>query len=190
LARSKRASTKGLPKVTTQPLHRALHQRGGWLRRGRDLSRPDPSNRRRRIVFLATLVAALAVSLGYTWLRPAEYRASARIEITPAAAPAPAPPAPGTSGAGPAPESARPFLTEVQILTSRPVLEQVAARMERQGRSVSAFGADPVAGMQSVLEAIPVPSTNVVELVERSAAAGERGGSEARGERGGDASGH
>ncbi len=151
--------------MTFQPSDRSIHQRGGWLQRGRDLSNPDPSNRRRLVVFLATLVTALAVSLAYTWLRPAEYRASARIEITPAGAPAPAPPSATGPAASPAPESARPFLTEIQVLTSRPVLEQVAARLERQGRGVSAFGADPIAGMQSVLEAIPVPSTNVVELV-------------------------
>src|SRR6202162_5952343 len=98
----------------------------------------------------------LAISLGFTWLRPAEYRASALLEITPAAR------------SGPAistPEAARPFLTEVQVLVSRPVLELVATRVEHAGLDLSAFGSDPIAGMQSRLEAIPVPSTNLVELV-------------------------
>jgi uncharacterized protein involved in exopolysaccharide biosynthesis len=58
----------------------------------------------------------------------------------------------------------------VQILTSRPVLETVVTRLRRDGRDVSAFGVDAAAGMQSRLEAIPITSTNVVELV----ATGER----------------
>jgi len=103
---------------------------------------------------------ALALSLGFTWLRPPEYRASALLEISPASEP----PAPRGSVAG-TPESAKPFLTEVQVLTSRPVLETVAAQLARDGADLSGFGPDPVAGMQSRLEAIPVASTNVVELV-------------------------
>ena len=132
---------------------------GAWLRSAPDLPTAHRSNRRRLRVFLGTLVVALAASLSYTWLRPAEYRAAARLEITPAAAPAPSGPA-----VTPAAESARPFLTEVQILTSRPVLEQVATKLERSGSRVTGFGAEPIAGMQSVLNATPVPSTNVVEL--------------------------
>ena len=110
-------------------------------------------------MFLGTLSIALVLSLGFTWLRPPEYRASALLEIT-AATESPAP-----RGAGGAPESAKPFLTEVQVLTSRPVLETVAARLAHDGRDLSVFGPDPVAGMQSRLEAVPVASTNVVELV-------------------------
>ncbi len=118
------------------------------------------TNRRRLRVFLGTLVVALALSLGFTWLRPAEYRASAVLEIVPGVEPATSRGVPAS-----APESARPFLTEVQILTSRPILEAAAARLQRDGRDVSAFGADPVAGIESRLDAKPVPSTNVVELM-------------------------
>ena len=125
----------------------------------------ERTNRRRLRVFLGTLAFALAVSLGFTWLRPAVYRSAALLEIVPGVESAAS-----RRAAGSAPESAKPFLTEVQILTSRPVLETTAARLRRDGRDVSAFGADPAAGMQSRLEAIPVSSTNVVELV----ATGER----------------
>ena len=118
------------------------------------------SNRRRLLVFLGTLAVALAVSLVFTWLRQPEYRASARVEITPAIGSVIARPAP--SGA---PESDRAFLTEVQVLTSRPVLGSAAAKLEHAGRPLSAFGPDPVAGMQADLEALPVSGTNVVELV-------------------------
>jgi polysaccharide biosynthesis transport protein len=118
------------------------------------------TNRRRRRAFLGTLTIALALSLAFTWLRSPEYRATALLQITAASES----PALGGAAAS-APESAKPFLTEVQVLTSRPVLEVVAAQLQSDGRDLSGFGPDPVAGMQSRLEAIPVASTNVVELV-------------------------
>jgi polysaccharide biosynthesis transport protein len=124
------------------------------------LATANESNRRRLYVFLGTLAVTLMTSLGYTWFRPAEYRVSARLEITPAMGPVPSGP---TSGS--APESPRPFLTETQILTSRPVLDLAATRLERMGQSYPAAGPDPVADMQSHLEAVPVPNTNVVELI-------------------------
>lgn len=118
------------------------------------------SNRRRLRVFLGTLTVALGVSLAFTWLRPPEYRASARLEITPGVGSVTSPPAPSSTTA-----SAQPFLTEVQVLTSRPVLEGAAMRLERSGEDLSTFGPDPVAGMQAQIRALPVADTNVVELV-------------------------
>ena len=94
------------------------------------------ANRRRLRVFLGTLVVALIVSLAYTFLRPAVYRASARLEITPAAAaPASMPTQTQISIAGP--EPVRPFLTEVQVLTSRPVLEEVLQRLNSAGTNLA-----------------------------------------------------
>jgi len=58
--------------------------RWAWVRHDVPWPAMNQSNRRRLYVFLGTLAVALAASLGYTWLRPAEYRASARLEITPA----------------------------------------------------------------------------------------------------------
>lgn len=129
------------------------------------LQAAERSNRRRLRVFLGTLTFALAISLGFTWLRQPEYRASARLEITPGVGSV----TPRLAPSG-GTESERPFLTEVQVLASRPVLEQVATRLERSGQELSAFGSDPVAGMQAHLEASPVAGTNVVELF----ATGER----------------
>jgi polysaccharide biosynthesis transport protein len=133
------------------------------------LVRPDirwaaatQSNRRRLIVFLATLIVALGVSLAYTWLRPPEYRASARLEITPGSGSLPAS---GGASEQAAAEPQRPFLTEVQVLVSRPVLEQAAASLQRSGEDLSPLGADPVGGMQAQLRASPVADTHVVELV-------------------------
>jgi len=139
--------------------HRSVHDSGGWVGLPPDAPRAHRSNRRRLAVFLATLLIALGASLLFVWLRPAEYRATARIEIMPAAI--------VSSGSiiSSQREPPSPFLTEVQILTSRPVLEEVAARLARDGRSLSQFGSDSAAGMQARLEALPVPNTNVVELI-------------------------
>ena len=143
--------------------HRSIRDEGSWIGPPPDAPRAHASNRRRLVVFLTTLIVALGASITYVWLRPAEYRATARVEITPATTTAPN--ASSTPIVNSQPESARPFLTEVQILTSRPVLEEVAARLTRSGRSLSQLGSDPVAGMQAQLEALPLPNTNVVELI-------------------------
>src|SRR5262245_17538888 len=118
------------------------------------------SNRRRLRVFLATLIAALGVSLAFTWLRPPEYRASARVDITPGSGSLAA--APATTSVGN--EPMRPFLTEVQVLVSRPVLEEAAERLHAAGADLASLGADPIAGMQSQLRTSPVAETHVVEL--------------------------
>jgi len=116
------------------------------------------SNQRRLRVFLATLIVALGVSLAYTWLRPPEYRASARLDITPGTGSLRSAQAAGD-------EPMRPFLTEVQVLSSRPVLEDVAQRLRGAGEDLSAFGSDPVAAIQAHLQASPVADTHVVELI-------------------------
>ena len=126
---------------------------------------PSPTaraNRRRLLVFLGVFVAAAAVGLGYTFARPAEYRASARVQITPAGEPRRAEPAPGTPGGSP-----KPFLTEVEVLASRPVLGEVVARLGAAGEPLALFGRDPVEGIRSSLEVVPVAGTNVVEITAR-----------------------
>lgn len=119
------------------------------------------ANRRRLLVFLGVFVAVSVVGLLWCFLRPAEYRATARLQITPAAAA----PAAETAPAGPAAgEANRPFLTEVQALTSRPLIEQVAERLRSAGHDLSHLGVDPVLGLQATLSATPVAGTQVVEL--------------------------
>jgi uncharacterized protein involved in exopolysaccharide biosynthesis len=125
-------------------------------------------NRRRRLVFLVVFALACVLSLSFTFLRPAEYRAEARVQITPAAA---APPsvfmasgqAPVTAAASQTSESARPFLTEVQVLTSRPVLQQAIERL-RPSYDLSSLGDDPVGGLQAALLITPIADTRVVQL--------------------------
>jgi polysaccharide biosynthesis transport protein len=122
------------------------------------------ANRRRLLVFAGTLIVALAVSMAYTFLRPPLYRVSSRIDITPAGAPPSSSPSISL-----ATEPVKPFLTEVQALTSRPLLEEVARRLRRVGYRVDQLGPDPVGTMQAQIEATAVENTNVVELVAKGA---------------------
>lgn len=121
---------------------------------------PPRRSRRRAIVFFCTIVPALAASLIYVYSRPAEYRAVARLQIVPAAGvtqPTEAKDAPTVT------TDAKSFLTEVQVLTSRPLLQAVLARLKKDG-PLSGLGPDPVDAMQRMLHAEPVAGTQVVEL--------------------------
>ena len=67
--------------MTLRAGHRSIHENGGWFGPRPDALRAHSSNRRRFVVFLTTLIVALAVSVTFVWLRLAEYRATARVEI-------------------------------------------------------------------------------------------------------------
>jgi succinoglycan biosynthesis transport protein ExoP len=122
------------------------------------------ANLRRLLVFLGVFVMSSAIGLAYDFLRPPVYRAVSKLEITPASYVPPSN-APAAAARTATPEDeARPFLTEVQKLSSRPLLEQVATRLSLQGIDLSSLGPDPVAGMQSILSVTPVGGTHVVEL--------------------------
>jgi uncharacterized protein involved in exopolysaccharide biosynthesis len=56
------------------------------------------------------------------------------------------------------------LLSDVQSLSSRPLIEEVANRMQQAGYDLSRLGPDPILGLQSTLTVTPVPGTNVVEL--------------------------
>ena len=125
------------------------------------------ANRRRLTVFLVVLCLSSAVGLAYDFLRPPEYRATSRLQITPAKYVAPDDAATTIAIAPSDPQL--PFLTEVEKLSSRPLLERVADRLSKTGLDLSALGPDPVAGLQSVLSVTPVPGTHVVELAATGA---------------------
>jgi polysaccharide biosynthesis transport protein len=133
---------------------------------------PDPSdpnawrtsdarraNRRRLAVFLGAFAVVSVVGLLWCFLRPAQFRATSRLQVTPAIAVLPSE-SPASAGG----ESSRPFLTEVQALTSRPLIEQVAGRLRSAGHDLSPLGVDPVLGLQATLTATPVAGTNVIEM--------------------------
>ena len=135
--------------------------RGRYEEEGR--SETQRANRRRLMVFMGVFFAMCAVGLAYDFLRPPEYRATSRLQITPASYIAHIE-VPGAPIASAPADPDRPFLTEVQKLSSRPLLAEVANRMTKAGIDLSALGPDPVAALRSKLTVAPVPGTHVVEL--------------------------
>ena len=130
------------------------------------------ANRRRLRVFTGVFVVLCVLSLAYTFLRAPQYRALTLLQITPgAAAPRPIETV-SVQSAAPGAESDKPFLTEVQVLGSRPVLEQTVARLARDGHDLAALGEDPVAAMQAMIQVSPVSGTAVVEMSATGAQAG------------------
>src|SRR5438552_1393067 len=91
------------PAMMSRLSRRSIHENGGWMGRDPDAPPAEASNRRRLTVFLPTLMVALAVSLAIVWLRPAEYRATARVEITPGTTAAPNAPSAPITNSGPEP---------------------------------------------------------------------------------------
>jgi len=125
------------------------------------------ANRRRLRVFLGVLVVAGTASLIYNYSRPAEYRASARVQINPGAVQVESMKALGGSQGT---DAQRPLMTELQVLTSRPVVEAAAERLSvAMPNRVSALGVDPVTAMQASLQATSAGDTDVVELVATGA---------------------
>ena len=113
--------------------------------------RANNSNRRRIAVFSIVFLVGCVLSAAYAILRPAEYRAAARLEIA--------------SPANALAENGRKsFLTEVQVLISRPVLEKAVARLGNSGDVSKDLGADPVQGLARMLSAESVEGTQVVRV--------------------------
>jgi uncharacterized protein involved in exopolysaccharide biosynthesis len=124
------------------------------------LNAPTPSPRRRAVVFSLAFVPAAFASLIYVYTQPPEYRAMARLRISPAAVVTQA------TDAKDAPAvvtDTKSFLTEVQVLTSRPLLQDVVGRLKTSG-GLPDLGADPVAAVQRILHADPIEGTQIVQL--------------------------
>lgn len=129
-------------------------RQSGWLEPS-----PGPTGRRRIRVFVAVFLLVCGVSLLVTFIRPAQYRATARLEITPGST------APATGEKIKTIEkNPQAFLTEVQVLTSRPLLEKVNERLSKSTNLPQDLGTDPVTRMQQMLTASPVEGTPVVQL--------------------------
>ena len=114
----------------------------------------------RLLVFSAVFVLFAAAGLIYNYTRAAEYRAGARVEIIPAEK------IPGEPNTGVVLNSGPdgPFLTEVQLLTARAALTELAARIPRAGFAELMTGADPVLELQRMISVNPVAGTQVVQL--------------------------
>ena len=114
----------------------------------------------RLIVFAVVFLVSAGMGLLINYTRTPIYRAAARVEIVPAEK------LPGDSNApvvvnNAGPDS--PFLTEVQLLTARTALEEVARRIPRAGLS-GPEGAVSTADLQKMISMEPVPGTQVVQL--------------------------
>ena len=126
--------------------------------------RANNSNRRRIAIFSTVFLVGCALSVAYAILRPAEYRAAARVEIVPGSLRSP------PEGANPGPRDAlaengrKSFLTEVQVLISRPVLDKAVARLGNSDDIAKDLGPDPVQGLGRMLSTERVEGTQVVRV--------------------------
>ena len=121
--------------------------------------RRDHFSRRRVFAFVCSFMLASAIGLTYVYIRPPEYRAIARLQIIPAGVVTEA-----SDKQSPALKDApEAFLTEVQVLTSRPLLE-VAVNQLRNDRRLPSLGQDPIGAVQQMLRAEPIEGTQVVQL--------------------------
>ena len=124
-------------------------------------------NRRRLRVFLATFLVVLTIGLVFTYSRPAEYRAQAKIAVRtaiavtslPAATPRSATVTTSASGANDGS-----LQTEANILLSRPLIESMLGKLRQQGIEVPEFGSEPVSGIQAALAAESVADTPLINL--------------------------
>lgn len=119
---------------------------------------------RRLIAFVVVFALVSIAGLGYTLLRPAEYRASARVEIVPAEDLAVRAPASGASDATVEQRVSRSFLGELQVLTSRPLLLQLAQQLRAAGLLAEGSDGEAIAALQSMIAVAPVTGTQVVTL--------------------------
>jgi succinoglycan biosynthesis transport protein ExoP len=125
--------------------------------------RANNSSRRRIAIFFTVFLAGCALSSAYAIFRPAEYRAAARLEIVPGLSSP-------SEGANTGPRSAlaengrKSFLTEVQVLVSRPLLEKAVARLGSSDDVSKDLGTDPVQGLGRMLSTESVEGTQVVRV--------------------------
>lgn len=121
---------------------------------------PDPSardaarrgNRRRLLVFGLTFLVAFAAGQAWNFSRPSEYRASTRLQVN-----LPEVGRPGSSASAA-------FATKLQLFDSRPMLSKLGEALTQAGTAAGALGADPATTLQSMLQVVPVPGSEVVEL--------------------------
>ena len=151
---------------------------------------PSPArraNRRKLWVFAATFVLLALGGLVYSYARPAIYLASARVQINPGAMQVETAVASGgTQGAN----TPRSLLNELQVLTSRPLVNEALAKLPsgklevklgdkpgeksaEKSSSASLAGQDLVDTLQAGLEASVAEGTDVVELSSRGTDAGQ-----------------
>ena len=123
-------------------------------------------NYRRLRVFLWVFIPLLIAGVAYTFSRPPEYRAQARISVKTAGTvngvastaqrPATVSTENGSNTSG--------LQAEAGLLTSRPLIESALSVLRDQGIDLPEFGSDRVLGIQAALTAEPVAETNIINL--------------------------
>ena len=122
------------------------------------LQRRSAGMRRRAIVFFSVFALCAIASLAYSFMRPAVYLASARLQVMPQGKLPQAESLPA--------DSAPAVLVELQVLNSRPLLETVATRLEKDGE-LRNLPADRVTALQSMLSVTRLEGTNVILIEAR-----------------------
>ena len=117
--------------------------------------------RRRALTFALAFFVAAAAGLAFVLTRPPEYRAMARITITPAAGVSEPD---DTQHALPVATAGQSLLAEAQVLTSRPIVEQALARLRADNR-LPPQGSDAAAAAQRMLAVEPIAGSNIVRLI-------------------------
>ncbi len=126
------------------------------------------ANRRRLTVFAATFLLVSTVGLLWCYLRPPTYLASARVQINPGQVQVEQVVATGaTLGAN----TSRTLLSELQVLTSRPMVEQAVASLKSAGdvmtKPMDTLSPNAVTHLQAGLEAKLAQGTDIVEVSSR-----------------------
>ena len=124
--------------------------------------------RRRTVVFFSVFLISLLLSLAYTFLRSPTYMANARLQITPATQ---GPAETTATATAPGPSGPQAFLVEVQILTSRPLLEKAVRMLQERGHG-QALDADPVGHIERMLTVTLLEGSQMVQLQAQGAEQG------------------
>jgi uncharacterized protein involved in exopolysaccharide biosynthesis len=114
--------------------------------------------RRRAIVFFSVFALCAVTSLAYTFMRPAVYLASARLQVVPQSK--------LPKGESPPADSTAAVLVELQVLNSRPLFETLVARLEKDGE-LRDLPADRVSAVQGMLSVSRLEGTHVILIEAR-----------------------
>jgi len=130
---------------------------GRWRNHDRRADATDQAaarrgNRRRLLVFGLTFLCALLIGQAWNFSRPAEFRASTRLQLN----------LPEVGRSGPSASGA--YATKLQFFDSRPMLAKLADALLASGLPADALGADPAGRLQAMLQVLPVQGSEVVEL--------------------------
>ena len=123
------------------------------------------ANRRRLLVFLGSFLLLALIGLIWCFARPAVYLATARVQINPGQVQVETAVAGGgTQGAN----ASRNLMSELQVLTSRTLVQEVMTGFQPAIRQrLAELKPDPLVALQGGLEANLANGTDVVEISSR-----------------------